>query len=176
MSCNSYSDKKLFKMNLIILKLSMLIIMLHAITCMDRINSEILIFCQFNKRGRHKMSTSESQHVVDILKAFFFFKKAIEPRNRELLFYSKFCKTSNWMRQRQKVHTFSYESSNLILYVTNSLIWNRVEILYRNLALHTELHCNCYGARISKELEVEVVFKVMFTAGLLFQRHETNTG
>lgn len=104
MSCNSYSDKKLFKMNLIILKLSMLIIMLHAITCMDRINSEILIFCQFNKRGRHKMSTSESQHVVDILKAFFFFKKAIEPRNRELLFYSKFSKTSNWMRQRQKVH------------------------------------------------------------------------
>ena len=60
---------------------------------LDIIKSEI---CQSNKHGRDKMPTSESQHVVSILKAFFvFFRKAIESCDRELLFYSKFCNTSN---------------------------------------------------------------------------------
>ena len=70
----------------------MLIIMLHAITWTELKEK----FANSNNRGRDKMSTSESQHVVGILKAFFvFLKKAIEPCDRELLYYSKFCNTSN---------------------------------------------------------------------------------
>ena len=60
---------------------------------LDIIKSEI---CQSNKHGRDKMSTSESRHVVSILEAcFVFFRKAIESGDRELLYYSKFCNTSN---------------------------------------------------------------------------------
>lgn len=60
---------------------------------LDIIKSEI---CQSNKHGRDKMLTSESQHVVSILKAIFvFLEKGIESCDRELLFYSKFCNTSN---------------------------------------------------------------------------------
>ena len=77
---------------------SCLLLLLYYVICAPvltegTIKSEI---CQSNKHGRDKMPTSESQHVVSILKAFFvFFRKAIESCDRELLFYSKFCNTSN---------------------------------------------------------------------------------
>lgn len=55
---------------------------------LDIIKSET---CQSNKHGRDKMPTSESQHVVSILKAFFvFFRKAIESCDRELCFIANF--------------------------------------------------------------------------------------
>lgn len=92
-SCNSYSDKKLFKIDYS--NNSQIVNVDNHALCdnLDIIKSET---CQSNKHGRDKMPTSESQHVVSILKAFFvFFRKAIESCDRELLFYSKFCNTSN---------------------------------------------------------------------------------
>lgn len=46
---------------------------------LERIKSEI---CQSNKHGRDKMSTSESQHVVGILKRFL--QKSNRKSNRTL--------------------------------------------------------------------------------------------